>query len=160
MGGEQLVRLLSQYWVVVIKATQSVKIWIFKDKANRFDSVVMRWRECDRDREKQEGEQGMERAIGEKSWNPALEEGMPGSMQGTNTMRSQIFSESESRCDRDLYCRANTLSQFFFLYNEHYLRSMKCRLLVHFPYTLVSYHSCACRSNCKLVSVFTWELCR
>lgn len=154
MRAEKLVRLLLQYWVVVIKATQSIKIWIFRDKVNKVysDFVVMTWRECGRDREKQEGEQDMERAIREKSLKPALEEGMPGSMSGTNT----ISSESQSRCDHDLYCKANTLSLFFFLYNEHYPRPMKCKLLVHFPYTLVNYHSCACRSNSRLVSAFTW----
>lgn len=57
MGAGKAVRLVLQYWIVVRKATQSVKIQMLRDKASRIysDTVVMRWNEYGRDREKQEG---------------------------------------------------------------------------------------------------------
>lgn len=44
MGAGKAVRLLLQYWIVVIKATQSVKTRMLRDKASRIysDTVVMR----------------------------------------------------------------------------------------------------------------------
>lgn len=44
MGAGKPVRLLLQYWIVAIKATQSVKIGILRDKGSRVysDIVVMR----------------------------------------------------------------------------------------------------------------------